>query len=258
MEIGLTAALYGTVIPLMRATPLIPYFGEEGLEEDQQIVNDLRGRMGISKEVQVRRTPVKGIFEYAAFGAFLLPFTQSFLIPQRSEDWPLEEGAKFFIYAHEIAHLERNDVLKTTLILTITFVVVAILFSLVVLIDMALTLGLIAGIVAMIIYSRYSEKKADLRACEVATDDEIIEGALFFEQMRVEKLDSYRECKRLGLLIAVLMSENGDDPYDLFHPSLSERVTYIRNTIRDPRKKYEFDHRREELYQRTFPLLEVI
>ncbi len=231
-------AFCGLIIPVMRATPLIPSFASsEGLEGDQKIVDDLTDRMGISKKIEVRRTPVEEKFEYAAFGALALPFSQSFLVPQTH--W-ISQEAKPLVYAHEIAHIECNHLLKFGALLAITIIAVSIIFFGMSPLEFALLAGVVAGVAALILYSQYAEKEADLRACEVLSDEEILSGVAMFEQIRIEQLETYNEAKagRTGhyfadLVFRMTLNENGDNLLDIFHPPLSERISYMNAFVKD-------------------------
>ena len=240
MEAAITIGATSAILPLLRATPLMSQFGsKEGLETEQTVVDDLRGRMGIKKNIQVRLTPIGGFFPFSAFGALALPFEQSFTVPEIESDiWKrVRKESRTFIYAHEISHLENNDILKMTAVLVITWVAVMILFSSVMPIHAALLISQAVAMVAMAIFSKHIEKKADLRACEILTDNEKGYGVEFFEGIKQSQLEARGDARKGNSLRDIftrnIIDSKGNNLLDFFHPPLTERISYIRNTIKD-------------------------
>ncbi len=249
IEMGLTAAATWSVLPLMRATPLLTQFGSsEGLKKDQALVDNLRFRMKISKEIIVKQTPANGYFEFAAFGALALPFEQSFLVPQLgSEDWEsVPEHQRPFIYAHEIAHIEANDILKMSFIALITHIGVTVIVVFLLPIEIAYAIGGVCAFSAVVLYSRHIEKRADLRACEVLTDEEIANGILFFEGMRHEqkliRLEAMQGNSLRDLWDRTFIDDQGNYSMDVFHPPLTDRISYMKQSIRDQRVIEKLDN----------------
>ncbi len=243
MEIVAVGLAYGFGSYLLRATPLIPFFGStEGVKKEQKIVKGLAQRMGITEMIEVRRTPLAGLFEYSAFGAIGFPFANSILIPQKSL---VQKEAKVFTYAQEIAHLERGDNLKIGIVMQLALIVIGLVAFIDYPIEVALVIGIVAAIAMEIFITRRYEEKTDEQICGILTDDEIIGGVLKLEQKRLDQRRIYLNAKEgkgtfLGDLFGRMhYNEVGDSCFDLCHQSLTKRISTLRSKIRDQEKRNE-------------------
>ena len=234
---------------LVRGTSIIPSYGStEGLEKDQELVDRIRARMNFVDPVEVRATPKKGIFEFSAFGGFMSSYS-TVMVPQKGDNaWNFAyEATRPFIYAHELAHIEANDIWRISTVFSVTLIATAIiLHSVGVILPLALITAEIVALVAVFYFSQIMEKQADLRAAENCKDEEIAAGIWFFEMSRLDNLQHLKDIQNESTCSAwwdrLFYAENGDDLLDIAHPPLSERIRYLKESICDPCVRDELEH----------------
>ena len=148
--------------------------------------------------------------------------------------------------AHELCHIKSNDVLKL-FIVRVIFSVISMLIlnrlsprlkevplpryaiipaSLFAPISISAFVGSLIGSIAIIPVARRQERAADLKGFKYCSEEEK-SGVIEYFQGLQNKNIAMREHPRFAWVFKILKSSQGDERFDLAHPSLSDRIKYL-------------------------------
>lgn len=154
-----------------------------------------------------------------------------------------------FLMAHELSHIKANDAIRlgvvsgiigaiTTLAMSRLFPSSAAHFSPAVMISLMISspAAAVGSVVSMIFFSFYSrcrEECADKLGVSICSDAAQKAAPELFEKGRALQLE-YRNNEGCSSLVKLwrrfLITEDGEFRFDLFHPSLKNRIKYLRPT----------------------------
>lgn len=207
-------------------------------------VRELATKLGISKPVEL--IEIKGLICGAqAQGNAIFPGRIGIAInPELVDELP--EAHLEFLIAHELSHIKVNDIMWmglvpgivgtiTTLAMNIIFPSSATLFSnLICCISPATSLASLIGLtvasVTFVIFSKWREECADKLGWSVCSKAAQNVAYNFFLTLQVKHI-IHRNSQEGSFLSKLwrkfLITADGDVRYDIFHPSLKNRVNYL-------------------------------
>jgi Zn-dependent protease with chaperone function len=202
-------------------------------------------KLGISKEVELRE--IKDLMGYAqAQGNAIWPGRIGIVIDSELANKASQDQLEFLI-GHELSHIKANDAIWmataassvgviTTLAMSILFPSSAAYFSKLVICTFmvsspAAAIGLTASSIAFVFFSKRREECADRLGFAICSKAAKQAAPQFFEKIIKEHLedrDNQKDTYWLRLLTRILITKEGNDRLDLFHPSLTKRVEYLK------------------------------
>lgn len=217
----------------------VRFLSEATRKELEEKIKHLTDKMGIKKEIVLMELD-GSLTSAEAMGCCLLPGKAGIgIYPGFIE---ISEGEQEFILAHELSHIKNNDMLSSPIfsgfVHVISTVAIGILFPSTIVpfsswlgymgsYSPAVASGCFISIVAMIVFNRWREERADI-AGFAACSDQGKKGALSVFQKKCGKNLTLRNDLfapwYMILLKSLLISPKGDDRLDLLHPLLSSRI----------------------------------
>lgn len=201
----------------------------------QEQVNSLAKKMGIQKPLYIFETGVLCLAQ--AMGGASIPGRAGIAI---DTDFLKTAGTgQEAILAHEIAHIAHNDRFSGLVcqlgVYTISAIATAILLPGIV------SAGLIGGLasaligtavsaIALIIFSRWQEKRADIEGFDACSPEGKMGAITFFRTMQQKQL-KFRNESNLSVVAQLwrkfLITAEGNCRLDILHPSLTTRIDYL-------------------------------
>jgi hypothetical protein len=156
------------------------------------------------------------------------------------------DGRQEFVIAHEIVHIKHNDRLTVMAPSIVSMVIatmaeIGTIFCLPALVVPTLVLvSFTVTLVAMTLLSRRVEKRADLEGVALCSEEGKTGAVDFFRNLQNESLYLKNQIEKnlpdwssqpvLRLrcwAIDLCISQEGNDLLDIFHPSLTSRISYL-------------------------------
>lgn len=166
--------------------------------------------------------------------------------PELCDEMP-EEELEFFL-AHELSHIKANDLVSvgiasgivgmiTTLAMCKIFPSSATYFSKLVMVTTKVTspaaaVGIVASQIAFAFFSKYREECADKLGLSICSNDAQKKAYKFFENIQIDQItfrNNEEGSSYLSILLKrLLITKEGEFRFDVFHPSLKNRINYLR------------------------------
>ncbi|WP_284452882.1 M48 family metallopeptidase [Parachlamydia acanthamoebae] len=248
---NLSIAVFPSLIPLtsngifawrlrfQEDTRVLPTNKRQSLEAKVQALAD---KLKITKNLEI--VEIRGLGNIAqAMGNTIFPGKAGIAIDPEAFAY-MSEYTQEFILAHEISHIKHNDTLTLFLaqgfVGIITTLALAKLFPATAKISLksffspASSLGMITGIAGLALFSHWREKQADKTAFSICSDQARYAAIKFFKEMQEGNLYD-RNCdddsQLTSLFVKILISPEGDNRLDFFHPSLQSRIDCLNDLI---------------------------
>jgi hypothetical protein len=138
------------------------------------------------------------------------------------------EKSKDFVFAHEVAHFTQNSLTNYLIIIGASIAATIIIFACPIPLSIATAAYAafsVAQLVGIVMLRKFYEKDADLKAAEALQDTS---GGIYFNNFRLECNKRMMEQKECPEWIKWLHDAQGNFRVDILHPSLSERIKYLK------------------------------
>jgi len=199
----------------------------------QAKVKALKKKIQIEKNLIINEKCNSGIMR--ALGNSILPGKAGILVDPVVVS-RLNEPRQEFSIAHELFHIKLNDAVTINLLAAAVTLVAAIALTILFphLPFFSVTMQwtpLLVGFVAQGAFSKFCEKRADLLALSVCSEDAKNNAYKLFEGLRVLH-KQHREATNVSILVSlwrrITITPDGDYRLGFAHPSFSERVRYLK------------------------------
>lgn len=206
-------------------------------------IQELALKLEISKPVElIERKGILGMAQ--AQGVDMLSGRIGIAIDPDGID-EISEAELEFLIAHELSHIKTNDAfwmfvvpaivgVVGTLAISILFPSLAVLFSSTILawtlFSPVAVIGSIIPLVVFPFFSKWREECADKLGFSVCSEEAQKAASTFFENIRISHLEMRNEpvdSSCLKFLIQTEINEDGESCWDILHPSLAARSSYL-------------------------------
>jgi hypothetical protein len=149
-----------------------------------------------------------------------------------------DKNACLWVMKHELSHLKNNDAFTMPLIGSISSAAAAVFGTLTLPWFSAALLTVTVGITVFSLFSQWREGRADSFAIENSSGDELLGGRRFLiaaQQMNLQERQTFWQ--------KIAISSNGNNRFDILHPSLTSRIKKIEEAL--AKQQIVFDEEEE-------------
>jgi hypothetical protein len=196
-------------------------------------IKELSHKLGITKQIEIKE--VTGQQTATAYGCVFLPTVAGILIDPNFASESSEAELEF-VLAHELVHIQQNDIPWVLSLMSIAAVITTIALHIFFPTSLALMEGVKTGIfvtvllVTRVVVAPGREEQADRLGFAICSRAAQKAAPLYFEKERMKNI-AMRDYEQ-SFFSHFTISEEGDDLLSFFHPPLTQRIKYLQDEFR--------------------------